>query len=103
VGGTALIQTPPMQISPALLKQIEDQRLSSTEVGAQMQATVQAIAAQLGLSLRASPPWPTTCCGRGCGTCVWEAYYYALDWWREDALEAVRAAGFGVASSPIAP
>ena len=43
------------------------------------------------------------CCGRGCGTCVWEAYYYALDWWREDALEAVRAAGFGVASSPIAP
>ena len=92
-----------MQISPALLKQIEDQRLSSTEVGAHMQAAVQAIAAQLGLQLRAPPPWPTTCCGRGCGTCVWESYYYALDWWREDALEAVRAAGLGAASSPIAP
>ena len=92
-----------MQISPALLKQIEDQRLSSTEVGAHMQAAVQAIAAQLGLSLRAPPPWPTTCGGRGCGTCVWESYYYALDWWREDALEAVRAAGLGAASSLIAP
>ena len=54
-----------MVITHALLKQIEDQRLNSTEVGAHMQAPVQAIAAQLGLSLREPPPWPTTCCGRG--------------------------------------
>jgi hypothetical protein len=84
-----------MQISATLLRQIEDQRLTSTAIGDAMQAQVQAMAAHLGLSLRAPPPWPTTCCGRGCGTCVWEAYYYALDWWREDALEAVRAAHFG--------
>jgi hypothetical protein len=84
-----------MQISAALLRQIEDQRLSSTAIGDAMQAQMQAIAAALGITLRAPPPWPTTCCGRGCGTCVWEAYYYALDWWREDALEAVREAHFG--------
>ena len=46
-------------------------------------------------TVRRLPPLPSTCCGRGCGTCVWEAYYNALDWWREDALDAVRAAHFG--------
>lgn len=31
------------------------------------------------------PPQPTACCGRGCNGCVWEGYYTALHWWREDA------------------
>ena len=84
-----------MQITPAVLKQIEDQRLTSTTIGDAMQAQVQNLAARFGLNLRAPPPLPSTCCGRGCGTCVWEAYYTALDWWREDALDAVRAAHFG--------
>ena len=84
-----------MQITAALLRQIEDQRLTSTAIGDAMQAQVQAIAAALGITLRAPPPWPTTCCGRGCGTCVWEGYYNALDWWREDALDAVREAHVG--------
>ena len=34
---------------------------------------------------RAPPPPPTTCCGRGCNGCVWEGYYAALEFWREDA------------------
>jgi len=84
-----------MQITAALLRQIEDQRLTSTAIGDVMQAQVQAIAAALGITLRAPPPWPTTCCGRGCGTCVWEGYFNALDWWREDALDAVREAHVG--------
>lgn len=92
-----------MQITPALLKQIEDQRLTSTAVGDAMQAQVQALAATLGLTLRAPPPWPTTCCGRGCGTCVWEGYYNALDWWREDALDAVRATGVGLGRDANTP
>jgi len=36
---------------------------------------------------RCAPPEPVGCCGRGCNGCVWEGYYAALHWWREDALE----------------
>ena len=36
---------------------------------------------------RPPPPEPTGCCGRGCNGCVWEGFYAALQWWREDALE----------------
>ena len=39
-----------------------------------------------GEGFRAAPPEPTGCCGRGCNGCVWEGYYAALQWWREDAL-----------------
>lgn len=39
-----------------------------------------------GVVLRAPPPEPTTCCGRGCNGCVWESYYAAVDYWREEAL-----------------
>jgi hypothetical protein len=39
-----------------------------------------------GVTLRAPPPEPTTCCGRGCNGCVWEGWYAAVDYWREEAL-----------------
>jgi hypothetical protein len=38
-----------------------------------------------GIALRAQPPQPTTCCGRGCHGCVWEGYYTAADCWCENA------------------
>lgn len=52
------------------------------------QARVQAMqqrARETGLTLRAPPPLPTSCCGRGCNGCVWEGYFSALDYWCEEA------------------
>ena len=39
-----------------------------------------------GLALRAPPPEPTTCCGRGCNGCVWEGFLDAAEYWRQEAL-----------------
>lgn len=44
-----------------------------------------------GVSLRAPPPEPSTCCGRGCNGCVWEGYYSAVDYWHEEALLLLQA------------
>lgn len=46
-----------------------------------------------GITLRAPPPEPTTCCGRGCSGCVWESYDNAVDYWCEQAEEALRKLG----------
>ena len=47
---------------------------------------LQARAADQGVSLRPPPPEPTTYCGRGCNGCVWEGYYAAASYWRDEAL-----------------
>jgi hypothetical protein len=51
-----------------------------------MFAALQQRAANVGITLRAPPPEPTTCCGRGCNGCVWEGYFAAVDYWREQAM-----------------
>ena len=51
-----------------------------------MFADLQARAAARGLTLRPPPEAPTTCCGRGCNGCVWEGYYDAVCYWRDEAL-----------------
>lgn len=50
---------------------------------------LQTRAGVLGLALRPPPPEPTTCCGRGCNGCVWEGWYAAVNFWRDDALQAL--------------
>jgi hypothetical protein len=48
--------------------------------------TLQAHAQAQGVSLREPPTAPTTCCGRGCNGCVWEGFYAAANYWRDEAL-----------------
>lgn len=42
---------------------------------------------------RLPPDAPTTCCGRGCNGCVWEAYVQAVEHWRVDLLGVLADAG----------
>ena len=49
-------------------------------------------AATHSVLLRKPPPEPTMCCGRGCNGCVWEGYFDALQFWCDDASDAVNAA-----------
>ncbi len=59
----------------------------TTLAGAQAAyAELQQRALAIGVVLRAPPPEPTTCCGRGCNGCVWEGYYAAANYWQEEAL-----------------
>ncbi|KGM41247.1 oxidoreductase [Aquabacterium sp. NJ1] len=48
--------------------------------------TLQARARTQGVDLRQPPPEPTSCCGRGCNGCVWEGFYAAAQYWRDEAL-----------------
>ena len=65
--------------------------LSDKQSAQALFAHAQAHAVQLGVTLRAPPPEPTSCCGRGCNGCVWEGFFAAAAYWREDALEALTA------------
>jgi len=39
---------------------------------------------------RDPPEEPTSCCGRGCNGCVWEAYFHAVAYWCGQVRSLVR-------------
>ena len=57
-----------------------------------MIASIRADLCARGLSMRAPPEVPDSCCGRGCSGCVWEGYYAALLLWRDDAAHLLGGA-----------
>lgn len=56
-------------------------------------ADLSAKLAHKGIVLREPPEEPTSCCGRGCNGCVWEAYLNAVGYWCEQAQEALQKQG----------
>ncbi len=59
---------------------------ASPQAWQQLFTALQQRARDIGVTLRQPPPEPTTCCGRGCNGCVWEGFYSAAAYWREEAL-----------------
>jgi len=64
-----------------------------------MSASLRERLARAGVHFRDPPEPPTSCCGRGCNGCVWEGYYAALEYWREQAVE--RLAGVPRNEAPV--
>jgi hypothetical protein len=62
------------------------QPVAPVDAARAMFAQVQQQAAAVNITLREPPPEPTSCCGRGCNGCVWEGFFAAAEYWREEAL-----------------
>jgi len=65
---------------------LSDWNLTDRESALKMFAALLSRAAEKGVLLRPPPPEPISCCGRGCHGCVWEGYYAAAVYWRDEAL-----------------
>lgn len=74
---------------------IEDPRrlpLRNIDDAGALIAAVHALARDAGKPLRPPPPLPTSCCGRGCSGCVWQGYFAALVYWRDQAVAVLDVA-----------
>ena len=70
-------------MTPAIARRSATDRASALALFEALQRCAQ----ERGLALRAPPPEPTSCCGRGCNGCVWEGFLQAAEYWRQDALD----------------
>jgi len=64
--------------------------LSDREAALALFSALQQCADAAGVTLRPPPREPVSCCGRGCNGCVWEGFYSAANYWREEALLIVQ-------------
>lgn len=70
----------------------DDQQPLSPANAFQARQWIADLSAQLAaqdILLRDPPEEPTSCCGRGCNGCVWEAYLCAVGYWCEQARAAL--------------
>jgi Oxidoreductase-like protein, N-terminal len=63
-----------------------DQPITNLMLAKAVFSALQQQAQAQGVPLREPPPEPSTCCGRGCNGCVWEGFFAAANYWREEAL-----------------
>jgi hypothetical protein len=98
------LQAPPALLANASLPQLAAIRITGELAQArQLFAALERHAQALGVTLRRTPPEPDTCCGRGCNGCVWEGFYAATEFWRQDAIEACEHAATAASSGIICP
>jgi len=60
---------------------------TNAEQARQWIADLGAQLALVDIFFRDPPEEPTSCCGRGCNGCVWEAYLHAVGYWCGQARE----------------
>ena len=72
-------------MTPEPRVQVPARATDAPSARAMFEALQQQAGAQ-GLALRAPPPEPPPCCGRGCHGGVWGGFLDAAEYWRQEAL-----------------